>query len=264
MIEPTVIRSENGPVLELVLNRPKKLNALTHEIFAAIRDAVRDLRLRPDLRVLLIRATGRYFCAGVDLTQPGGDVDFGGSAMRARDWMRVELGDGMQTLYREMEQVEKPIVVAHHATCVGGGLELSLSCDFRLAARSAEYWFPEMQLGMLPLSGGLSRLTRLCGPHWVKWMTIANEKVSAEKALTMGLVHEVYPDETFEDEVRGFCERLASKPPEAVAAGKLAAELMADLPSDQARQLERLVYSSLVLLEERQTLREAVLARLRS
>src|SRR3546814_13973752 len=73
---------------------------------------------------------------------------------------------GMQTLWQEMELVEKPIVAAHHAMCVGGGLEMSLSCDFRLAAASAGYWFPEMKMAMVPASGGISRLTRLCGPHW--------------------------------------------------------------------------------------------------
>jgi enoyl-CoA hydratase/carnithine racemase len=159
--------------------------------------------------------------------------------------MRTELGSGMHMLYEEMERVEKPIVVAHHATCVGGGLEMSLSCDFRLAAKSAAYWFPEMQMGMLPLSNGVSKLTRICGGHWAKWMVVANEKVSSEQALIMGLVHKVYPDETFEEEVRAFCRRLVAFPQEVTAAGKMAVEMAQDLGSEQARQLERLIYSSL-------------------
>jgi enoyl-CoA hydratase/carnithine racemase len=264
MSEPPVLRSEREGVLELVLNRPAKLNALTNEMFGIIREAVDDLRVREDLKVLLIRAKGRYFCAGVDQLQTG---DSGGptppdSPAAIRAFMRVPMGGGMHALYQEMERVEKPIVVAHHATCVGGGLEMSLSCDFRLAAQSASYSFPEMAFAMLPLSGGVSRLTRLCGPHWARWMLLANEPVPAERALTMGLVHNIYPDETFEEEVWAFCTRLAAKPGEAVAAGKLAIEMAADLPSDQSRQLERLTYSSLAFTKDFLNMHETLKKRL--
>jgi enoyl-CoA hydratase len=253
MDETPVLRSERDGILELVLNRPAKLNALTHEMFGIIREAVDDLRERDELKVMLIRAKGRYFCAGVDQVRAG-DGSGGGQTLdgpaAVRAFMRVPMGNGMQGLYQEMERVEKPIVVAHHAPCVGGGLEMSLSCDFRLAAKSAHYSFPEMAFAMLPLSGGVSRLTRLCGPHWARWMLIANETVPADRALTMGLVHDVYPDETFETDVWSFCKRLAEKPREAVAAGKLAIELATDLPSDQSRQLERLTYSSLAFTKD--------------
>jgi enoyl-CoA hydratase len=259
--EPHVLRSERDGILELVLNRPQKLNALTSQMMRTIRHAVDDLRDRADLKVMLIRAKGRYFCAGADLVEGDGE-GYGHSATRARTGVRTTMKGGMQMLYEEMERVEKPIVVAHHATCVGGGLEMSLSCDFRLAARSAAYHFPEMGHGMLPLSGGISRLARICGPHWTKWMTVANEKVSAERALIMGLVHDIYPDETFEEDVWAFCMRLAEKPPEAVAVGKLAVELAADLASDQARQLERLTFSTLIFGNEHHELMAHMQARL--
>jgi enoyl-CoA hydratase/carnithine racemase len=162
----------------------------------------------------------------------------------------------------EMERIEKPFVVAHHAMCIGGSLELSLSCDFRLASRSAQYWFPEMQFGMVPLSGGISRLTRLVGPHWANWMAVANMKVTAERALAIGLIHEIYPDEIFESEVRGFCAMLAGHPVEATAVGKMAIQLAADLGSDDARQVERLAFSSLTFAPEYTKLHEKIRARL--
>jgi enoyl-CoA hydratase len=245
MANEHVLTREWDGVLEVFLNRPEKLNALSDDAYKAIRGAVETLRNREDLRVMLIRASGRYFSAGADLVNEE-TPDFGHSPTVARNWMRRELGAGTQALYEEMERVEKPIVVAHHAACLGGGLELSLSCDFRLAAKSAFYWFPEMQLGMLPLSNGLARMTRICGGHWTKWMVMANEKVSADRALMMGLVHDVYPDDTFEEDVRAFCRKLAGFPAEILAAGKLAIEMVEDLPGDQGRQLERLVFSSLV------------------
>jgi len=240
-----ILRTESDGVLDILFNRPEKLNALSLEMFDQLRAAVNDLRTRDDLRVMLIRGQGRYFTAGVDLKESG-SPDFAGSPSRAREWMRTELGNGMHALYEEMERVEKPIVIAHHAMCVGGGLEMSLSCDFRLASQSAGYWFPEMQIGMLPLSNGVARLTRICGGHWARWLVIANERVTAQEAKAMGLVHQVYPDETFEAEVRAFCRKLAAFPTEVVAAGKLAIEMAQDLPADQARKLERLTFSSLV------------------
>jgi enoyl-CoA hydratase len=260
MSEPLLLRSETSGVLEIVLNRPAKLNAINREMWEGIRDAVEDFRAQPNLRVMLFRANGRYFSAGNDLTDYDGDFD--DSPMRARNWMRRDLAAGMHRMLVEMEKIEKPFVVAHHAMCIGGSLELSLSCDFRLAAQSAQYWFPEMQFGMVPLSGGISRLTRIVGPHWANWMAVANMKVSAERALAMGLIHEIYPDETFEADVRGFCEKLASHPVEATAVGKMAIELAADLAADQARQVERLAFSSLTFAREYTELHEKIRARL--
>jgi enoyl-CoA hydratase len=256
-----ILKSCADGILELVLNRPDKLNALTTAMFATIRDAVDEMRQRDDLRVMLIRAKGEYFSAGADLAE-GQKQEFDGSPSRARAWFRTDMGSGLQRLYEEMERVEKPIVVAHHARCVGGALELSLSADFRLAARSASYWFPEMQIGMLPLSNGVARLTRLCGGHWARWMVLANEEVSSAEALTMGLVHKVYDDETFDTEVAAFCRKLAGFPVEVLAAGKVAIEMIEDLPADQARQAERVMFSSLTFTPERAELARRVRERL--
>jgi enoyl-CoA hydratase len=260
MSEPLLLRSESGGVLEIVLNRPAKLNAINREMWEGLCEAIEDFRVRHDLRVMLFRANGRYFSAGNDLTDYDGDFD--DSPMRARNWMRRDLAAGMHRMLVEMERIEKPFVVAHHAMCIGGSLELSLSCDFRLASSSAQYWFPEMQFGMVPLSGGISRLTRIVGPHWANWMAVANKKVNAERALTIGLIHEIYPDETFETEVRGFCDMLASHPVEATAVGKMAIQLAADLSSDDARQVERLAFSSLTFAREYTVLHEKIRGRL--
>jgi enoyl-CoA hydratase/carnithine racemase len=146
-----------------------------------------------------------------------------------------------------MEHIEKPIVVAHHAPCVGGGLEMSLSCDFRLAAKSATYAFPEGTFGVLPASNGVSRLTRIVGPHWARYLIMANLPVTADRALTMGLVHEVYPDESFEDETMNFCRHLAEQNAEQMGTAKIAIELARDVNRDQARQVERLANSALML-----------------
>jgi enoyl-CoA hydratase len=167
-----------------------------------------------------------------------------GSAIREMHRLKVH---GMHRIYDEMEHIEKPIVVAHHAPCVGGGLELSLSCDFRLAAKSAHYSFPENKHGVIPASNGVSRLTRICGTHWARWMIMAGQIVDADKAHMMGLVHDVYPDETFEERVMAFCRGLAAQDGEQMGTAKLAIEMAGDVGLAQARNVERMANSTLML-----------------
>ncbi len=237
-------------ILIATLNRPEKLNALNLETMDLLTEAVLRFRDTEALKVMLIRATGRYFCAGADLK--GGQKKIsptGRSASGIRENHRLNLS-GMQQLWDEMEHVEKPFVVAHQAMCVGGGLELSLSCDFRLAAQSAGYAFPEGKMGVLPASNGVSRLTRICGPHWARWLIMANKPASADKALTMGLVHEVYPDASFETDVMDFCHHLAGQNSEQMGAAKVAIDLCAELGRDSARHVERMANSALMLNPE--------------
>jgi enoyl-CoA hydratase/carnithine racemase len=244
---PHLLTEEDGAILIATLNRPEKLNALTGETMALFEAALHRFRDTPELKVMLVRATGRYFCSGADMR--GGDRTPArtGSAIRERHRLQLH---GMQRIYDEMEAIEKPIVVAHHATCVGGGLELSLSCDFRLAARSASYSFPEGRFGVLPASNGVSRLTRIVGTHWARYLIMANLPVGAERALIMGLVHEVFPDESFAEDVMRFCRHLAEQNGEQMGTAKIAIELARDVGLAQARNVERMANSALMLNPE--------------
>jgi enoyl-CoA hydratase len=247
MTPPPLLVEETDGILIATLNRPDKLNALDMATMDLLTEAVIRFRDTADLKVMLIRATGRYFSAGADMK--GGQrkiTPTGQTATGIRENHRLNL-NGMQQLWDEIEHIEKPFVVAHHATCVGGGLELSLSCDFRLAAQSASYAFPEGKFGTLPASNGVSRLTRICGPHWARWLIMANKPASAAQALTMGLVHEVYPDDTFEDDVMAFCRHLTQQNAEQMGAAKLAIELCSEVGRDSARHIERLANSALML-----------------
>lgn len=242
---PHLLTEEVDAILIATLNRPEKLNALSGQLMSSFESALHRFRDTPALKVMLIRAKGRYFSAGADLHDGSG----GGRATTAsaiRESHRLKL-HGMHRIYDEMEAMEKPLVVAHHATCLGGGLELSLSCDFRLAAKSARYGFPEGKFGVLPASNGVSRLTRIVGTHWARYLIMANLSVDADRALIMGLVHEVWPDETFETEVMRFCRHLAAQHGEQMGAAKIAIELARDVGLAQARNVERMANSALML-----------------
>jgi len=247
--EPHLLTERVDSILVATLNRPAKLNALSRQTLQLIGEAIDTFREDNSLRVLLFRATGRYFCAGADLTDSDFPTEVVGSAMR-RGLRRQNTR--FVPMWEELEAIEKPVVVAHHAMCVGGGLEMSLSCDFRLAAKSAGYAFPEAKFGSMPASGGISRLTRIVGPHWARYIVMANRPVDADRALIMGLVHEVFPDDTFEKDVMDFCRHLAAQKPEVTGMSKVAIELAADLQSAQARTMERVANSALMLGAEYQ------------
>lgn len=244
---PHLLVEEDEGVLIATLNRPEKLNALTGQTMALFEEALHRFRDTPELKVMLVRATGRYFCAGADLKDRSDEParpERSGSAIREKHRLRLH---GMQRIYDEMEHIEKPIVVAHQGTCVGGGLELSLSCDFRLAAKSASYAFPEGKFGVLPASNGVSRLTRIVGTHWARYLIMANLPADADRAYVMGLVHEVFPDENFEEDALEFCRHLAKQNGEQMGTAKIAIELASEVGRDQARQVERMANSALML-----------------
>jgi enoyl-CoA hydratase/carnithine racemase len=194
---------------------------------------------------MLVRATGRYFCSGADL-RGGSPNAQPRTATGIRENHRRGLNN-MHRIYDEMEHVEKPIVGAIHAACVGGGLELMLSCDFRLAAKSASFAFPEGLFGVLPASNGVSRLTRICGPHWARWLIMGNQKADADRALIMGLVHDVLPDEGFADTALDFCRHLTKQNGEQMGAAKIAIELASEVGRDMGRHVERMANSALML-----------------
>jgi len=154
--------------------------------------------------------------------------------------------DAQHDLFDEIEQIEKPVVLAAQSHCFGVGVELAASCDFRLASDAATFALPEVaNLAVIPGSGGISRLTRLVGPHWAKWLAMACERVDAEQAMAMGLAHAVYPAAEFPDRVASFAQRLAAMPREAVGLAKAAIDTAASVDRRSAREFDRLAQSLL-------------------
>jgi enoyl-CoA hydratase/carnithine racemase len=244
--KPLVLVEEDDGILIVTLNRPEKYNAMSIAMVRTISDAVDRLRDTPELKVMLIRSTGKYFSAGADLKESAGkERPKTGSGLRE---MHRRMPSEMRRIWDEMEAIEKPFVVAHQGPCVGGGLEMSLSCDFRLASTDARYAFPEGKFAILPATNGVSRLTRLVGAAWARYLIMANREVDANRALMIGLVHEVYPAETFEEDALEFCRHLARQNGEQMGTAKIAIELARDLGAHQAASVERLANSALMLM----------------
>lgn len=251
------LREDKDGVAIVTLNRPDKLNAINREMKRVIWQAVDDLRDRADLRVLLIRAKGRYFTAGADIAEPGNPQQ--GPDRNMLD-IRRDYRRSLHVFLDEMEAVEKPIVMAIHGPCLGLGVEMAGAVDFRLAAESARFGLPEIDIGLIAGSGGTSRFTRLCGIGWSKWLSMAGEQIDAKTAQIAGFVQAVWPDDEFDEKVWAFCQRLQTRPAEVQGVAKLAVELCYDLDKQQARNVERIVNTPL-MMRDNGTLIAKVLSR---
>ena len=243
---PARVEEADG-VITVTWTRDEKRNAINLEMWGIFEEAVAALETRDDLRVLVIRAEGRFFTAGTDISGmranlgEGTDGVIRGSNIR-RDY-RIE---AKHDLFDRLEAVEKPVVLAVHGPCFGSGIEMGASCDFRLSSDAAIYALPEVpNLAVIPGSGGISRLVRLLGPQWTKWLVMAGETVSAEQALAMGLVHAVYPAAEFDDAVRAFAIKLAGMPREALGIAKVTIDTAAEVDRRTARELDRLAQTLL-------------------
>jgi enoyl-CoA hydratase/carnithine racemase len=246
---------EQDQILTVELSRPDKRNAISPEITDALWQAVLALGDRDDLRCLVIAATGEYFTAGIDLSRPFG-ARHGDPATRHLHpgWNLRRSYRSHHLLYDELEAVEKPVVVAVQGHCFGAGVEMAASADFRFCTPRATFKLPEVEIGVVPGSGGVSRLTRIIGPAQVKWMAMAAMPVTADEAHAMGLVNRVFPEPTFRDEVHAFCRHLVGLPAEAVGVAKLLADMAVDTDRTTQRHVDRLANTPLLGSEENRRL----------
>jgi enoyl-CoA hydratase/carnithine racemase len=233
--------TEHDGILTVTFAREDKLNAISADMTEQLWEAVRMLSER-DLRCLVITGTGAYFTAGIDLKDPVGAVSPEALASSPHPgWLFRRSYRSHHLLYDEMEAVEKPIIVAAQGISLGAGVEMAVSCDFRFCTPDAEFAVPEVTIGVMAGSGGTSRLTRIVGPAWAKYLAMAGMRIDAERALSIGLVHDVFPAETFLDQVYDFCRTLIKISPEVLGVTKLAIDMYADMDRTAQRHVDRII-----------------------
>lgn len=230
-------------VAVLTLNRPATLNSWDQKMRDELREAVRDLAADDSLRVLIITGEGRAFCAGEDVRGMQGLTEIGTRGFRrvARD---------IHNVFDELEALEVPVIAAINGVAAGGGLELALSCDFRFAAAGAKLGFPENNVGLIPGSGGCSRLVKLLGIAKAKRLVMSGEMIPASRALEVGLVDEVFSDSELRSKSLEFAQTLAAKAPLALGLAKLVLNACASVDPGTGRHLERLGQSILKKTED--------------
>ncbi len=238
--------TERAELMTVTLNRPDKLNAVNREMTEVLRDAIWSFGDRQDLRVLIITGVGRYFTAGLDISAAAMEDRLNAEgASRTRIDIRRKYRARYHTLFDELEIIEKPVILAAQGPCLGVGVELAVSCDFRFCTPEALFGLPEIRIGGIASSGGISRLTRLVGPAWSKWINLAGKSIDAQTALMIGLVHEVYPTAEFVDRVESFARDLINLPEEQLGLAKLAIDAVKAEDREKGRHIERLAFSAL-------------------
>lgn len=245
-------RDDADGIITVTFTRDGKRNAVTPAMWEVLYGAVKDLGDDDAQRVLVITAEGRFFTSGLDFASLRTNVGEGTDGIiRGSNIRRQYRAEGHHDLFDEMETIEKPIILAAQAHCFGVGVEMAASVDFRLAAEGATFSLPEvMNISTLPGSGGISRLTRIIGPHWARWIAMACETVDAQQALQIGLVHAVYPVETFQEQVQAFAQKLAGLPREAMGLAKIAIDHAETVDRRTAREIDRMAQTMLFMSDD--------------
>jgi enoyl-CoA hydratase/carnithine racemase len=226
-------------VCVLTLAREAKLNALSTELEGDLQAAL----LRDDVRgsaCVVLQGRGRAFSAGADVSELR---DRSAEAVLA--YYRAT-GD----VYERVAALPQPVVCALHGYTLGGGLELALACDLRIADETAVLGFPEVGIGILPSSGGTARATRLLGAARAKQLILLGRRLSAREALAAGLVSEVVPAGEAQARALQVAAELAAQPPLAVSLAKQAIDAAAESSREAAVLIERLAYGLLSQTED--------------
>ncbi len=199
-----VIARQDGRVLWLTLNRPDVLNAIDDAMLTALDAAVRRAGQEPSVGALVITGAGdRSFAAGADIRELASRTP-----IAAREHARHA-----QSVYAQIETLGKPVIAAVNGFALGGGCELALACTLRLAAETATFGQPEINLGLIPGYGGSQRLPRLVGRGPALELLLTGQRISAAEAWRIGLVNRVVPAERLVTEAAAFAAELAAKAP---------------------------------------------------
>ena len=214
MVYENVLLEREDRVAILTISRPKALNALNKDTIMEIKSAVLEVKEDSDIDLLIITGAGdKSFVAGADISFMQNL-----SAMEGRTF-----GALAQEAFRQIEAMEKPVIAAVNGYALGGGCELAMCCDFRIASTKAKFGQPEVGLGITPGFGGTQRLPRLVGAGMAKQMLYTADMIDAAEALRIGLVNSVVEPEELMDFVKNIAQRILSKAPVAVRLSKVAA-----------------------------------------
>lgn len=249
----TLIVERRPGVVTITLNRPDKLNALNQQMVREISAVCGEMRDDGETRVLIITGAGsKAFAAGADIGE------FSAITSEAEG---AEFAARGQAIFNKLAALDQVVIAAVNGYALGGGCELAMACDIRIAADTAALGQPEINLGIIPGYGGTQRLTRLIGRGRAKLLMFTGDRISAQEAFNLGMVEQVVPAADLLTTVNELAERIAAQPPIALAAIKHAIDDGADLPMSDALMVEAQAFGRAANTEDRQEGTSAFLAK---
>ncbi len=234
-----VIVERDGLLGVVTLNRPQALNALSYGLVKDLSLAMQDLDQDAAVRVIIVTGGAKVFAAGADIKE---------MAERGPFDERIQ----ERLAYRDMiNKISKPVIAAVNGFALGGGCELAMSCDIIVAAESARFGQPEVNLGIIPGSGGTQRLTHVLGKHRAMELVLTGDMFNAADAERLGLVNRVVPGELCLEEAKSIARKIAAKPQLAIKAAKEAVLKSANSGLDEGLEFERKSFYLLFASEDR-------------
>ncbi|MCB2170881.1 MAG: enoyl-CoA hydratase [Deltaproteobacteria bacterium] len=198
MSDDVLQMEEKDGVLWLTLNRPQVMNSFNFDLLRALKAQIDGIRFRPEIRVVIITGAGeKAFCAGADLKERATLPP-----LQVKEFIFT-----IRDLFSSIEKLNKPVIAAVNGVALGGGTELALACDIRIASASASMGLTETRLAIIPGAGGTQRLPRLIGRGKAKELIFTGRRVPAEEALAIGLVNQVCAP----DQLRKSCDAMAAE-----------------------------------------------------
>jgi enoyl-CoA hydratase len=230
MMFKLILYEKGEGVATITLNRPEALNAFSKEVVEEVMQALEDAKNDENVRVVVLTGAGeKAFSAGADIK-----TMVGMNAIRAR-----ELSLMGEKLCLAFENLEKPVIAALNGYALGGGLEVAMACDLRIASENARMGQTEINFGLIPGWGGTQRLTRLIGRTKAKELVFTGRMIDAKTAEQLGIVNMVVPADKFKETVRQFALELVTRAPVAIKVAKALINKGADVSLDSAIALER-------------------------
>jgi enoyl-CoA hydratase len=234
----TILLEWASSVATVTLNRPEVLNALNGRMLDELTETFAQLAADSELRAVVVTGAGpKAFAAGADI----GELNALSGALAGEAQARRG-----QALTVAIERLRVPVIAAVNGFALGGGCELAMACDLRIAAENARFGQPEVNLGILPGYGGTQRLTRLVGEGMAMYLCLSGEMIDAQEALRIGLVQKVVPADALLAEANRIAGLIAAKGPLAITATKRAIVDGAALPLADALALEALRFGQLI------------------
>ena len=201
---------QKDQVAVLTIDRPESLNALNTQVLCDLDEAIAKVEQADDVRVVILTGAGRSFVAGADIGEMKG--------FSAIDGKKFGVHGG--SIFLRLENLSKPVIAAVNGFALGGGCELAMACDIRLASEKAKFGQPETGLGITPGFGGTQRLPRIVGVSKAMELILTAKTIGAEEAKAIGLVSEVYPAEELMDKAMELAQAICANAPIAVAESK--------------------------------------------
>ena len=212
MEQPVVLEERRDQVVVLTLNRPEAMNSFNSAMLRGLRDKLEAVQYDPEVRVVIITGAGKGFCAGADLKERATL-----SEPQVREFIYT-----IRNLFSFIESLRVPVIAAVNGVALGGGTELALACDLRIASSTASLGLTETRLAIIPGAGGTQRLPRLVGRGKAKELIFTGRRVDATEALQIGLVNQVSKPEALLDDALGMAGMICETGPIAIQQAKYA------------------------------------------